>query len=466
MASKHGELFPLVLTPFERYLISDDRPEYPMTALFEFELRGQVQEQLLEESLAAALVRHPLLTARISSVGRRLVWVENTSSPPRIRWLDEKTPLEFPGQQEFLDLRREPGLRIWFRRDRDRQRLSFQAHHACSDGVGALRFAGDWFALYRAAHESVEPKLPTIDTQMLVTRGRSRWKAPPEPVSRWKALSSQIRETIKWMRRRLAPLASSQNGDPANSWPGFPGLSASTLTESQTRSLRQLALKIGVSLNDFLLSELLLVVADWNRTHGDGGREEEWLQINVPTNLRDRSDKALPATNVLGYVFLARRRGDCVEDSGELLEGIRREMEIVHKWSLGNMFLDGLATVEKLPGGVSWFTRGSRCLATTVFTNVGDVTRRFGTRLPREDGHVRIGDMVLDRVVGSPPLRPETRAVFAGIMCAGCLTLTIRSDPTILSQTAAKELLDRFTRRLLTAISDPKPLANRAGQEP
>ena len=64
-ASSTG-LFSLPLIPFERYMLVDDRPGYPMSFVFVVELAGTPDRTALEAAFQAALARHPLLSARLA----------------------------------------------------------------------------------------------------------------------------------------------------------------------------------------------------------------------------------------------------------------------------------------------------------------------------------------------------------------------------------------------------------------
>jgi hypothetical protein len=56
---------PLRLTPFERYMLSDDRPLHPMTHISRLVLSGSFVPECFEEAIAKAVQRHPLLRARV-----------------------------------------------------------------------------------------------------------------------------------------------------------------------------------------------------------------------------------------------------------------------------------------------------------------------------------------------------------------------------------------------------------------
>ncbi len=65
---------PLPLTPFERYMLADDQPGYPMVAVMELQFGGRLDVDLLRAAFVPAIERHPLLVARIQGAGPNAVW--------------------------------------------------------------------------------------------------------------------------------------------------------------------------------------------------------------------------------------------------------------------------------------------------------------------------------------------------------------------------------------------------------
>ncbi len=217
-----------------------------------------------------------------------------------------------------------------------------------------------------------------------------------------------------------------------------------TFSEDVTRQLRQRARQASVSLNDLMLRDLFATLADWN---GEAVRSKRWLQINMPTNLRGRSDNDLPAANVIGYAFIARRAKDCC-DEGELLQGIGAETAAIRRWNLGQYFLDALRRLQDIPGALSWFVSPRSCCATAVFSNLGDLTRRFHRLLPSVDGQVTLGELTLKGFQGTPPLRPLTRAAFLATMYAGEMSIIMRGDDRTLGRENSRKLMKNFIERL------------------
>ena len=54
-------IFPLPLTPFEEYMLTDDRPGCPMTFLFRLRFSGRFRREAFASALRTAVSRHPLL---------------------------------------------------------------------------------------------------------------------------------------------------------------------------------------------------------------------------------------------------------------------------------------------------------------------------------------------------------------------------------------------------------------------
>lgn len=456
MSASPAETYLLPLTPFERYMLLDDRPHLPMTFLFQIELEGELDLNTLRAALQDAIGRHPLLTARLQGTSWQIHRHRESMPVLQVQLRNWGDPLFQKNAQEFIDLTREPGVRIWLEQGDARFRLTTQFHHACCDGIGALRFLGDWLAAYHAKVEGEPIHWPNVDPNLLQQRGRHRWKSTGEKVSLFTAIKAQIKEAITWIRRRPIPLAPSPHPGEAST-PDFPGLVYHSFSRDETQQLRRAATNHNATLNDLLMAELFQSIAHWNQTHRLATTDEDWLQITIPTSLRDKTDDELSAANVIGYAFIARRLGLCVSAPQELLRSIAQEMEAVRKWNLGMYFIAGVEMFSKVPGLLKRFTQGQRCLATTIFTNLGDATRRFGVKLPREAGRPRAGKLTVTRVLAVPPLRPATRAVFAALTCGSELTLVIRSDRSQIQEQDAAQLFQQWLRRLQAFIAARQP---------
>jgi hypothetical protein len=457
-ANADAGLFPLPLVPFEKYLLFDDRPAYPMTYCLEFDFRGEFDRPAFEAALPDALGRHPLLSAHVQRVrSKGLCWVDAAGARPPLDWNVTGVSLSCPGD-EGIDLRREVGLRLWVRQAYGHSRLTIQVHHACADGIGGLQFVGDLLTAY-AIHATADgnaPKLVPLDATALRDRGRFDVRLP-ESLSQWQIFKATAPETMRFLTRRPTPLAIPRGTSPSSalcplrSAYSFAGICSHTFDAEQTEALRAVAVRFGATLNDVLLRDAFLIVDDWNRLH-DPSACTPWLRINMPTNLRGRRAHRMPAANVMGYALLTRRAADC-RDPAALLDGIRRETDVIRRWSVGLMFIDGLKVTSRIPGLLRFMTRRRRCLASLVLSNLGDPSRHFRTRPRDADGRIVAGNVVFERMTGTPPLRPLTRASMLSSCYAGELTVSLRCDPETFTVADAQSLLAEYVECLQETAS-------------
>ena len=450
MATSSNALFPLPLTTFERYMLADDRPGYPMTFVVQARLSGEMQRPALEAALEEVFARHPLLSALVDRSARPgPCWFLEGQNGPRVDWGERHTPVGCP-DGERIDLTSEPGLRAWIRRGGGSTELTFQAHHSCVDGLGMLQFFGELLGSYARRVEPTGryPALPPLEPERLRTRGLYTVELPT-PASRRRAMWGIAREAAKWLGRSPAPLYPPNSRSRENdASPAFPGFHFHTFGEEQTRQLRTWARRHQATLNDLLLCEVFRTLHGWNRQFHPRGRDR-WLRINMPMSLRERRHDRMPIANVMSHAFLTRRSREC-QEAETLLEGIRDETAVVRRWRLGLLFLGGMSYLQWIRGAMplAMALMGHRCYATTALTFMGDPGRRLTVRLPREEGKIRAGDVVVERLIGVPPMRPKTRAVFGAAVYAGRLVVAARGDRHCFSSEATAQLLDACVARL------------------
>ncbi|MEM9413627.1 MAG: hypothetical protein AAGA30_21145, partial [Planctomycetota bacterium] len=173
---KRGRLFPLHLTSFEHYMLTDDRPEFPMTFVVQLEFSGKIDRPQFEKAIHFALERHPLLTACIGpGKGGKDCWIAAENPHPFVSWGELNQPLDFP-DGEYIDLRREIGLRIFVRHNDDHAMLTVQFHHTVCDGIGSYQFLGD--VLYEYSRQTVNnnfDEMAALDPKRLRERGKASY---------------------------------------------------------------------------------------------------------------------------------------------------------------------------------------------------------------------------------------------------------------------------------------------------
>lgn len=449
------EFFPLRLTPFEWYMLEDDRPEYPMTFSLRLGLQGRIRRGAFEAALADACARHLLLCARIRRRSRREPrWELVGQITPYLDWDDASVPWRCPAG-EAIDLTAEAGLRVWVRQGPETASVMLLFHHACCDGIGALQFAGDLLAAYgiRTAAGGSQPELLRLDASRLSARGDFA-QGKPSWRDRAGYLIASLREAYRWCAVNPAPLNLPEATDSTGPAGGlFSGICSRVLGENELQSLLAAARRQEVTLNDLLLCNMFLTIADWNDRHGSAACGS-WLRVAMPANLRMPGDEAMPAANRVTMSFLARRAGEC-RDARTLLAGIRRETSHIKGTRRGLHLLTGLKAARAIWGGLPRHFTERRCLATIVLSNLGDVETRLAARFPHTSGRLVAGDLVLEEISAVSPLRRQTRAVLTVTTYARNMTLTVRCDPHLLSSSQAEEFLDLYGQRLIAALAGP-----------
>jgi len=438
-----SKIFPLYLCPFEKYLRLDQRPEYPMTFVITMKFRGQLRKADFDSAIELALDRHRILKCTIGTGKQgRLSWLYRSDLMPRIRWCAEGDPIECPEGVRFDD-EKEAGLRIWVHQGEENVVVTFYFSHVHVDGIGAHMFMGDLWACY--ANEVEGPgtaRLANLNPSLLKNRGhRQRYadnKATHER-STMGALKYLVSKGLKGCRPLGTPKLPNQK--PNLRTPLF-GICAETLSPDQHKQLRKVAVENGGTVNDLLAAETFMLIAHWNKKYPafNPGRSN---RILLPTSLRGRGDEEMPAINMTSYSFLIRRAKDCL-DRKQLLKSIRHETATLKSNSLGTEFIEVITRADKTSWGMQAATMGRRSLGSIILSSVGDPTKRYTARLPRNKGTVVAGNLQLEDFTGSPPLRDKTRAAISITTYRRQLTVSLRCDPHLYEARHAKEMLEMF----------------------
>ena len=429
-------------------MLTDDRREYPMAFVIGYEFSGQIDRQAWEQAYQQALDRHPLLNA---SLNRRQEWVAATHRRP-IAWVEEADNL-LDEAEEFLDLKVGPGLRVWMQPRGDRLRWIIQFHHACCDGIGAMKFQGDWLACYHAIVRQQPPELLTLDPTLLKSRQRPRWKVPSGvTVTFWQAVRSQVSEFYQYYIKQTQPVSKNRTSLPQT----FPGIEYTVFSKEQTDRLINAAESQGVQLNDLLLRDLFVTLQQWSQLKPAG---RKCWSVNMPTSLRDRTDQRMPCANVIGYAFLDAKPEEC-EQPDELLRVLSLRTAEIRRWNLGQLSLDGLIAMSKIPFCLRLMSSPRMCHASAVMSNLGDPTRRFYKKHPRLNGKLVYGELTLEHFFGIPPLRPLTQVVILLSSCNGQLTMSLRTDSRWFRPDETSQFLSRLQENVLRSLeSQPAAVA-------
>ncbi len=455
---------PLKLTPFEEYMLCDDRPDYPMTGFFRLRFSGKLNFQAMNSAIQTATARHPLLRSKVCRDAKHgSYWATDIEDSIPLESWSADTECGFPAAA-YIDLTRTVGTRIWLVDHESGSDLVVQVHHACSDAIGKCQLIDDLLILYarNVGELGDDVRLRPLDNQRLALRNQFglTWRKLLCLLPR-QILALQF--VVKHFLRNAATLGL-LNGDQARQQPpAFPSPCSAYFDGPVTACILSEAKRRKVTVNDLLARDLFLAINEWRRQNGVRS-ENEWLRFFMPVNERVPEDEILSAANIMGAVFLERNRRH-LTDADSLLQSIKTEMQRHKRGRDGLLFIAALAVLRRLPFLRDHVLHRGKCMSSCVFSNLGVILNR--TPLPRKDGKLAIGKLVLENVDFVAPLRPMTAAAFCVYTYAGRLTLNLHFDPRSISRLQADDLLEKFARRIHESakIADHEPIPTFARQD-
>lgn len=427
-------------------MLADDWPAHPRTFYLRLGLEGQFDREAFERAVPVAMARHPLLGALVQSKGRRTWWVAADDQRPEIHWVAQPER-DVARAAAPIDLRRQIGLRLWVCEADGRTRLWLELHHACCDGLGAVRFAEDLLAAYAAQREGGEPPWRTLRPERLRDRGIYAGSRFAQWL-RWPFELLSIAGSVEYFLHRPVPLAvpGEEGADPNDGSEPSPRLAAfrHRLSVDQTEALRRAAREENATLNDLLLRDLFLASQDWIDQH----RAEErtgLVRIMVPVNLRTRLHADMPAADCVCMINVDRRVPGWT-DLRKMLRVVRWEMGIVKRWRLGVVMLRVIELVHGITGSLRSLVPPDRCLASCVLSNLGTPLR--DSPLADAERRIRAANVEVEEIELLPSVRPLTSAAFGAATLGGRLTVSLLADQRALGPGGGEELLALYARRL------------------
>ena len=436
----YGRTFPMYVPPIDWYFLSDDSPEYPMSFFLDLDFSGQLEQDKFETALAEALKRHPLLLSIVQPAKQnRICWVIDANRVSPIDWGSIETPLEFENGG-YIDIRQSTGLRVWVRQGSDQARVTMQFHHAACDGTGAYRFVGDLLACYMQLLPSCEGKveLSQFDPALLKVR-RTKMRSILMHESWTKKLKLALSEGWKHLTSRAVALSPPNKKPPEKI---LPGMIKHQFSAGELANLRNAATSQGGTLNDLLLCKVFETALKWNQD-SIGGKS---IRILVPADMRDGQDFEIPACNMTACTFVAHKANE-IRDPAKLMDLVRVDTLDIKNGKPQNAFVNSLTTAMEGPFLPILLNR-NLCFATCVFSNAGDPSRRFTSRLPKKRGKISCDEFTLEGISGVPPLRRNTRCTLSSSIYGRQLTFSMRCDPSLFGKNDTQALMDLFCEQV------------------
>jgi hypothetical protein len=448
------ELFPLPLAPFEKYMMLDDAERQPMAFVIRLYFRGRFDEAAFRKAVHAALGRHPLLrSVVIGDPYRYWKWQPVESPQVPIDVAPHAAPLRFPGGRAKIDLMKEIGLRIWVRTDEQSTEIHFQFHHSTCDGIGAYRYIEDVLAAYDRELKGDEAGAwRPISVERLTHRthfGQS-WlgRLMHLPWEVWGVVIGMI--IFFSVKPANMPAPEEPQLEPEDEGTVL-DMPAHTFEKADYDVLRTVAREAKATVNDLLVRDHLLGMSAWLKQH-DPDKARWYLRDMMPVNLRGAEDDALPATNVVGMVFIDRKLHR-YKTPRRLLRGIKFEtnwfkvMRLATAWSRCCDIM-----LHLVPKGVDMLIKLQRPMASSSLSNMGRIF--YGHQLRTADGRIAAGDLVLERAESAPPIRPFTCSSVTTLSYNGRLTVCMNYDRYHLTPAAAQGLLDAIIDRMKQTIRE------------
>lgn len=432
------------LVPFERYMLDDDLPEAPMTFTVTWSIEGSPDAERLRSALERALVSHPLLRCRVE----RDSWVPAPEGVPfRHLTTAEADALE------RIDVTRVAALDTALVVNGDAAEFRLTFHHAASDGVGAMEFCGDVFAIYRGD----DPADRRADPALLADR--RRLERPAKIDATWLAIA---RHFASEGRRFLADLATAISCEPGGAAPPARSPHPVRFTREETVLLRHRATSLNATLNELLLAVLTSAVGRHCAATAPP-RRDAWVGVVQPVSMRPPRKMRLPACNNIGYAFLRRPLADC-GDWRSLLPGLVRDTRAVTRLGLAAGFNDALTLICRLPGPLRRRLIRAMRPGTFVFSYLGDPIRRFPRELrrherdpatPGDDCGLDLGGCrVVDFSAAPPPRRGTELSILASLF-GQKLTLWLRPSASLGESASWGNLAGCLETAVRSVVTDP-----------
>ena len=446
---------PAQLTPFEWSMLQEDRFS-SMTSLLVLCVNGELRADLFESALVRAIQSHPLLSA-IVSPGDRLSqckWVPSSHANDFIQFKPWDDDWESPWSDP-IDLQSEPGIRVCIRQAANQSEIRFFFHHACCDGIGALRLIEDTLVGYdqgTGGEATLRPLKPSAlddrDTQ------------PPRVMSLargiWQSVIIRPHRVVQLLFRQPAPIAAPESpfsetivseqavAAKRQSVEDLKTLPVHVCSTGETEALSNHAKSKGVSLNELLVRDLMVALYGWNQNSRRPSKQS--LRILIPVSLRDSRHREMPAANCVSMTYITAAH-HTLEDPESLLADISRQIKFIRRWQIEYSWNQSTALIASS----RILTRLTRKraqgrIATTVFSNLGRVFKQ--ANLKRRGGKIVSGGLEVESIHAVPPLGQNLSAAFACHFYNGRLNLAMNYAQDSFDGDQADSLLMTFVKQL------------------
>jgi hypothetical protein len=458
----------------------DDCAGNNMTLPLSVLVEGELDCPAIESAYIDALQQHPLFCATISKQDHK--W-HKTEKPEGIIWLNSNSNKFFPWEKQQIDLTKSAGLQLAISKNDNSYIFHFLFHHCTSDGIGYFQFLNTLFQSYRQKinknnNKNIEikkytqtnlhnrlkqkplinpPKLSLLDTVKLAVFGTGDWlfRKPLAPISNTK--TEQNINRLSSLEHAVSDVGISQSfnlcetqidGETVRfelrNW-GDSGLIFVRLSRNLTTRIIAKSKRLKFTLGDILLANIFISLANskyllYESTDNNKQKiiqNNDILRIGIVNNMRGENATEIPACNIISYSFSTRSFNKC-QNTPEFHAEISNELHFVKNYSIGNMFLNGLAFFARLPFLLRRFVSSRRCLASAILSSMNRIDSLFSAEFPRDDfGRVCVEGLTLVDFYSAAPFRRGTPISVTTNTYAGSLGFFVQYDNKKINQNDA-----------------------------
>lgn len=451
------------LSDFEWYMLCDDRPSHPMVFVIAADVSGTLKEAEFRQAARDLLATQPLLRSIVAGTGKSATWqpIHIPDDIVSFETVDHDELNRRMPQVTRIDIRTRPGILIEVLTTGDEARITLHLHHSCCDGIAGAQVISELLARYGQLTAG-DGKKPVFDLPQAEDLSLRENYDPPETAATQQPSTPRPKRSVvqiaakiaRLLLRRPTPIASSAQRGCSSFEPARQAIRTASLDIDAHRALRTVANRLHVSLNDILLREMFMLIRDWNQ-QAKLPTGERWIRIAMPLSMRTSLHARIPACNIVSYALVTRRFCEC-DSPDELARSIHEQTGDVLFYREGRIALKLFRILRRFSFGMQLFLAAKSCMSTIVVANIGDVRRRFTGRFPLQDGRWIAGNVLVRRLYGVAPVRPNTLAAVSIGDYAGELSISLRTDGTVLSEEDSRHFFELYLQRLTTLAAEAK----------
>ncbi|MEM9412739.1 MAG: hypothetical protein AAGA30_16625 [Planctomycetota bacterium] len=441
MAEKNrsSDLFPMALTDMEKFHWYDSSPEFLNQIFVRFKYRGLIDPEKAELAAQRTVARHPLLNTTIKKADGKLEWIWSPDQLPEIDWRGDSQNAGLPNLQSNDSVPWNVTTRV----AEGSTEMWFYMSHSVGDGLAGIQIISDWMKQYHHLVTGDRPKgVHRLEDHLLSQRSRigllkwrylkKLWMQPLGLFGAYKFIFRKPTELVSESRRVTSVWDEQRQPTVIGQW----------IDESRSEEIKHRSRQLGITTNTFFLGQLMKSLSEFCPPLESN--KSGWIRILLPMNIRDFSDRRMPATNRTTIVQIDRAAKDFTDPA--FFTQLQREIGIIQQWDLGKLFLIAIRLMSWIPSILKRAASSKKCRGTAVVANLAEPFGRIG--LPIESQKLKVGNLILEEFDFVGPIRHRMPVNFTIQKHLGRYRISLHFDPRVLDKTTARDLLTRFTTGL------------------